>query len=139
MLNHITVMGRLTHDPEIRSTQSGVKVCSFTLAVDRDYKQGDEKVCDFIPVTCWRNTAEFVGKFFTKGRMAIVDGSLQTRRYEDKNGNKRTGFDIQAQNVYFGDSKRSDDGGSSYSGGNSSGTDYSAQTFAAASDEGLPF
>lgn len=106
MLNHCAFMGRLTADPELKQTGSGVDVCSFTIAVDRDFKQGDEKVADFIPVTCWRGTAKFVSQYFQKGRLAVVTGSLQTRKYEDKDGKKRTAFEIQAQNVYFGDSKR---------------------------------
>lgn len=110
MLNHIVICGRLTADPELRQTQSGVDVCSFTLAVDRDYKNGDEKVVDFFTVTAWRGTAKFVSSYFTKGRMAIVEGSMESRKYEDKEGNKRTAWDVQAKNVYFADSKR--DGGS---------------------------
>lgn len=110
MLNHIVVMGRFVRDPEFRKTQSGVSVVSFTLAVDRDYKNGDEKVADFIDCTAWRGTADFVSKYFTKGRMAVVSGSLQSRKWEDKEGNKRTSWEIQAQNVYFADSKRDSDG-----------------------------
>lgn len=106
MLNHITVMGRLVRDPELRKTASDISVVSFTVAVDRDFKNGDEKVADFIPVTAWRGTADFIARNFTKGRMICVDGSLQTRNYEDKEGNKRTAFEIVAQNVYFADSKR---------------------------------
>ena len=106
MLNHITVMGRLVRDPELRKTASDVSVVNFTIAVDRDYKNGDEKVADFIPVVAWRGTADFISRNFTKGRMICVDGSLQTRNYEDKEGNKRTAFEIVAQNVYFADSKR---------------------------------
>lgn len=108
MLNHIDVMGRFVRDPELRNTQSGVAVVSFTLAVDRDYKNGDEKVADFIDCTAWRGTAEYVSKYFTKGRMAVVSGSLQSRKWEDKEGNKRISWEIQAQNVYFADSKKSD-------------------------------
>ena len=106
MLNHITVMGRLVRDPDLRKTASDISVVSFTVAVDRDYKQGDERIADFIPVTAWRGTADFISRNFNKGRMICVDGSLQTRNYEDKEGNKRTAFEIVAQNVYFADSKR---------------------------------
>ena len=106
MLNRITVMGRLVRDPDLRKTASDISVVSFTVAVDRDFKQGDERVADFIPVTAWRGTADFIARNFTKGRMICVDGSLQTRNYEDKEGNKRTAFEIVAQNVYFADSKR---------------------------------
>lgn len=106
MLNRITIMGRLTRDPDKRTTASDISVVSFTVAVDRDFKQGDERVADFIPVTAWRGTADFIARNFAKGRMICVDGSLQTRNYEDKEGNKRTAFEIVAQNVYFADSKK---------------------------------
>lgn len=109
MLNHITVMGRLTRDPELRRTGSSVAVTNFTVAVDRDFsdKQSGEKETDFIDVVAWRNTAEFVEKYFTKGRMAVVSGRLQMRKWTDKDGNKRTTAEIVADNVYFGDSKQS--------------------------------
>ena len=114
MLNHIVLMGRLTRDPELRRTGSGVAVASFTLAVDRDYAaQGAEKETDFVDIVAWRNTAEFVSKYFTKGRMAVVTGRLQIRNWQDKEGNKRRSAEVVADNVYFGDSKRdSADGGS---------------------------
>lgn len=106
MLNHITIMGRLTRDPELRRTGSGVAVTSFTLAVDRDYKAKDaEKEVDFIDCVAWRNTGEFVGKYFTKGRMAVVSGKLQIRGWTDKEGNKRRTAEVLAENVYFADSK----------------------------------
>lgn len=106
MLNHITVMGRMVRDPEMRRTASGIACVSFTLAVDRDFKgQGSEKETDFIDCTAWRNTAEFVEKYFSKGRMAVVSGRLQMRKWTDKEGNKRTSAEIVADNVYFGDSK----------------------------------
>lgn len=111
MLNHITVMGRLVADPELRSTDSGTPVCSFRVACDRDYKPKDgERETDFINVVAWRSTAEFVSKFFSKGRAAIVDGRLQIRAYTDKEGNKRTAAEIVAGSVYFGDSKPKDGG-----------------------------
>ncbi len=111
MLNHITVMGRLVADPELRNTDSGTPVCSFRIACDRDYKPKDgERETDFINVVAWRSTAEFVSKFFSKGRMAVVDGRLQIRSYTDKEGNKRTAAEIVAGSVYFGDSKPKDDG-----------------------------
>lgn len=106
MLNKCVFMGRLTRDPELRQTGSGVDVANWTLAVDRDYKNGDEKVCDFIDCVAWRNTAQFVSKYFTKGRMMVVSGSLQSRKWQDKDGNNRTGWEVQAENIYFGDSKR---------------------------------
>ena len=111
MLNHITIMGRLTRDPELRRTGSGIAVTSFTLAVDRDYKAKDaEKEVDFIDCVAWRNTGEFVGKYFTKGRMAVVSGKLQIRGWTDKEGNKRRTAEVVADNVYFGESKRSEGG-----------------------------
>lgn len=115
MLNHITIMGRLTRDPELRRTQSGTSVCAFTVAVDRDHsgKDGADKQTDFIDVVAWRQTAEFVSKYFAKGRMAVVDGRLQGRDWQDKNGNKRRSWEVIADSVYFGDSKKSERGASS--------------------------
>lgn len=107
MLNHIVLMGRLTRDPELRRTGSGIAVASFSLAVDRDYAaQGAERETDFIDIVAWRNTAEFVSKYFSKGRMAVVSGRLQIRNWNDKEGNKRRSAEVVADNVYFGDSKR---------------------------------
>ena len=114
MLNKIFIMGRLTRDPELRRTQSGTAVTSFSLAVDRDFKsQGGDKETDFIDIVAWRNTAEFVSKYFTKGRMAVVEGRLQIRDWTDRDGGKRRSAEVIAENVYFGDSKR--EGGSDYS------------------------
>ncbi len=117
MLNRIIIMGRLTRDPELRRTQSGTPVCTITLAVDRDFqsRDGGEKQTDFIDVVAWRQTAEFVSKYFTKGRMIVVEGSLQSRKWTDKNGQNRTSWEIQTDNVYFGDSKRDNQGGGEYS------------------------
>ena len=111
MLNKIFIMGRLTRDPELRHTQQGTAVASFSLAVDRDFKgrDGGERATDFIDIVAWRNTAEFVSKYFTKGRMAVVEGRLQIRDWTDKDGGKRRSAEVVADNVYFGDSKR--DGG----------------------------
>lgn len=110
MLNTITIMGRMTRDPELRRTESGIAVASFALACERDYApQGGEKETDFIDVVCWRSTAEFVDKYFTKGRMAVVTGRLQIRGWTDKEGNKRRSAEILADRVYFGDSKRDGD------------------------------
>ena len=107
MLNKIFIMGRLTRDPELRRTTNSTPVTSFSLAVDRDYKsQNGEKSTDFIDVVAWRSTAEFVAKYFTKGRMAIVEGRLQIRDWKDKDGNNRRSAEVVADNVYFGDSKR---------------------------------
>ena len=111
MLNHITIMGRLTRDPEIRYTQSQTPVTSFTLAVDRDFggRDGGEKQTDFIDCVAWRQTAEFVSKYFTKGSMAVVSGRLQLRDWEDQNGNKRRNAEVVVDSIYFGESKRTDD------------------------------
>ena len=108
MLNHIVLMGRLTRDPEHRMTQSGVAVTRFSLAVDRDFGKGEEKQTDFIDVVAWRSTADFVAKYFTKGRMAVVSGRLQIRDWTDKDNNKRRSAEVVADNVYFGDSKQRD-------------------------------
>ena len=118
MLNHIIIMGRLTRDPELRRTGSGVAVASFTVAVDRDFGNRDngEKETDFIDCVAWRQTGEFVSKYFTKGRMAVVSGRLQIRGWTDKDGNKRRTAEVVADNVYFGDSKRDGEGGAAYSG-----------------------
>lgn len=110
MLNTITIMGRMVKDPELRRTQSGTAVCSYTLAVERDGKVNGQKITDFIDVVSWKETAEFVAKYFAKGRMAIVHGSLQLRDWTDKDGNKRRSAEVNARNIYFGDSKREDNG-----------------------------
>lgn len=107
MLNKIILMGRLCADPELRRTQSGTAVASFSLAVDRDFKaQNGEKETDFIDIVAWRNTAEFVSKYLAKGRMAVVEGRLQIRDWKDQHGNKRRTSEVIADNVYFGDSKK---------------------------------
>lgn len=108
MLNHITIMGRLTRDPELRYTQSQIPVASFTVACDRDFggRDGGEKQTDFIDCVAWRQTGEFVSKYFTKGSMAVVSGRLQIRDWTDRDGNKRRSAEIVADNVYFGESKR---------------------------------
>ena len=108
MLNRIVIMGRLTRDPELRRTQNGTAVTSFSVAVDRDFKsrESGEKATDFIDVVAWRQTAEFVCQYFTKGRMAVVEGRLQIRDWTDKDGGKRRSAEVVADNVYFGDSKR---------------------------------
>lgn len=107
MLNHITIMGRFVRDPELRRTGSGIAVASFTLAVDRDFKSsnGGDKEVDFIDCVAWRQTGEFVSKYFTRGRMAVVSGRLQIRSWTDKDGNKRRTAEVVADNVYFADSK----------------------------------
>ena len=132
MLNKIFIMGRLTRDPELRRTQGGTAVTSFTLAVDRDFKgQNGEKETDFIEVVAWRNTAEFVAKYFGKGRAAVVEGRLQIRDWKDKDGSNRRSAEVVADNVYFADSKRDDA---------NSGASYSAQNFPEIDDEDdVPF
>ena len=105
MLNHITIQGRLTRDPELRRTGSGVAVASFTVAVDRDFATNGEKETDFIDCVAWKQTGEFVSKYFAKGRMIVVSGRLQIRNRNDKDGNKRRTAEVVAENVYFGDSK----------------------------------
>ena len=167
MLNHIDIMGRLVRDPELRTTQAGIPVTGFTLAVDRGFNSKDngEKNTDFIDVVAWRQTAEFVCKYFSKGKMAVVEGRLQIRDWKDRDGNSRRSAEIVADNVYFGDSKRdsapsgdsygtpppayggqSSYGGSSYSGGYGGGSGYgapgeSASGFAEIDDQDgdLPF
>ena len=137
MLNHITIMGRMPRDPELRRTGTGVAVASFTLAVDRDFasKEGGEKETDFIDCVAWRQTGEFVSKYFTKGRMAVVSGRLQIRSWTDKDGNKRRSAEVLADNVYFGDSKKSEDNSTGYP------TSAPAQDYAMINDDDaqLPF
>ena len=149
MLNHIVLMGRLTRDPELRRTQSSIPVVSFTLAVDRDYssRDGGERQTDFIDIVAWRNTAEFVSKYFTKGSMAVVSGRLQIRDWTDRDGGKRRSAEVVADNVYFGESKKSREGasGGSYSNSSYSYSEggYSAPpietTFEVEDDGELPF
>lgn len=119
MLNKIFLMGRLVADPEAKQTPSGVPVTTFRIAVDRDFKnkQTGEKEADFVTIVAWRSTAEFVARYFTKGRMAVVEGRLQIRPYTDRDGNKRNATEVVADSVYFGDSRRDGDSGGSYGGG----------------------
>ena len=138
MLNRIILQGRLCKDPELRRTGTGTAVTSFSLAVDRDFKsQSGEKETDFIDIVAWRSTAEFVSKYFTKGRMAVVEGRLQIRDWTDKDGGKRRSAEVIANNVYFGDSKKDDQGSRLVS----RGVDVSASDFAEISEEDgeLPF
>lgn len=143
MLNKIDIMGRLTSDPELRRTGNGVAVASFTLAVDRDIadKQTGKKETDFIECVAWRQTGEFVSKYFSKGRMAVVSGRLQIRSWTDKDGNKRRTAEVVADNVYFGDSKRDDSSGNNQQNNSYAPTAAQAQQFAALDDEDaqLPF
>lgn len=151
MLNVVALMGRLVADPELRHTPNGIATCTFRIAVDRSFaKAGEERKADFLDIVVWRQSAEFVCKYFHKGSLVAVDGSIQTRNYEDKNGNKRTAFEIVASNVHFAESKGSSGGNSG-----SNNQDYtrsapaiqpsgyesgSTDDFAAMdSDEDLPF
>ena len=133
MLNRIILMGRLVADPELRTTPQGLQVATFRLAVDRDFKnkQTGERETDFVNIVAWRLTAEFVSRYFTKGRMAVVEGRLQIRNYTDKEGNKRSATEVVADNVYFGDSKREDSG--SYGGQPYGGQSYGGQSYGAPS------
>ena len=128
MLNHITIMGRLVRDPELRRTGSGIAVASFTVAVDRDFggRDGGERETDFIDCVAWRQTGEFVSKYFTKGRMIVVSGRLQIRSWNDKDGNKRRTAEVVADNCYFGDSKRDSESTGSYGGNTYGGNAYGA-------------
>lgn len=131
MLNTWTGAGRITKPLELKTTQSGVSVLNFTIAIDRDYKSGDEKETDFVDVTAWRHNAEYLSKYADKGVMIVVTGRLQSRKYQDKDGNNRTSWGIEASNVYIVGGNRS--GQSGYSGG------FAADTTSDASDENLPF
>ena len=118
MINKAILMGRLTRDPELRYTQSNVPTCSFTVAIDRNYKsQSGERAADFINCVAWRQTAEFVSKWFTKGKMIVVVGSIQSRKYTDRDGNNRTAVEVVADEVSFGEAKREGDGGYQPNGG----------------------
>lgn len=110
MLNKAILMGRLCADPDLKQTPNGISVCSFSIAVDRSYSKDKERQTDFIDIVAWRQTAEFVSKYFSKGKMIIVEGSIQTRTYQDKNGNKRKAVEVVADNVQFGESKNSAQG-----------------------------
>lgn len=138
MLNHITIMGRMVSDPELRRINSGVAVTSFTLAVDRDYtKDGAEKETDFIDCVAWKNTAEFVSKYFGKGRMAVASGRLQIRSWTDKDGNKRRNAEVVADNVYFADSKK--DAGDKYEAAMSNNSPLQDYAVMDGDDGDLPF
>ena len=130
MLNHIVSMGRLTRDPELRTTQAGVSVTSFTVAVDRDFggRDGGERQTDFIDCVAWRSTGEFVSKYFHKGSMIVVSGRLQSRKWQDRDGNNRTSWEIIADNVYFGESRRDSDSGRSDNYGSNYSNSYSSNS-----------
>ena len=112
MLNVVAIMGRLVADPELRTTQQGTNVCSFRIACDRNFaRQGEQRQADFIDIVAWRQQADFVCKYFQKGSLIAIEGSLQTRQYQDKNGNNRTSIEVVADEVQFGDSKKTREGG----------------------------
>ena len=131
MLNHITIMGRLVRDPEMRRTGSGIAVANFTVAVDRDFagKQSGEKETDFIDCVAWRQTGEFVSKYFAKGKLIVVSGRLQIRSWTDNDGNKRRAAEVVADNCYFAESKKDSDGGQKSNYNNSYGNEFSAGAF----------
>lgn len=143
MLNKVVVMGRLTRDPEIKKVGSDVSVCSFSIVCDRDIvnKQSNERETDFFDVTAWRSTADFVGKYFGKGRMIVVVGRLQKRSYTDKDGNNRSVVDIIAESVYFGDSKKDSESSNNASAPASYAPPAQGNDFAAVGDDDgeLPF
>ncbi len=140
MLNSIIIMGRLTADPELRSTSSGLSVTSFNVAVDRGYvRAGEERKADFIPVVAWREKADFVSKYFRKGSMIAVQGSLQSRNYEDKNGNKRVAFEVIADQISFCGSKNESGSVSNDSSAPSSYSNSGADDFSSVVDDDLPF
>lgn len=138
MLNHIVLQGRLTSDPELRRTSNGIAVASFSLAVDRDRTNKDtgEREADFIRCTAWRGKAEFVSKYFSKGQGAVVSGRLRIDLYTDQQGNKRASAEVQADNIYFGDSKKADSGSSNYAGGAQDSGNFEMN---ASEDDALPF
>ena len=135
MFNLVVLTGRLTSDPELKTTPSGVSVTSFSIAVNRNYKAGEEQETDFINIVAWRQKAEFISKYFKKGSMIGIEGSIQTRKYQDSNGNNRTAFEVVVNNAQFVESKRNDEGatqGESFS-------NADADDFTEISADDLPF
>ena len=132
MLNHITIHGRLTADPELKTTQSGVSVCNFTVAVDRSYKNGEEKQADFFTVVCWRGLADMVSKYFSKGKEILVSGEMQSRKWQDNDGNNRISWEVMANGVDFCGSK-------SDNGGNYAPTNSAPKFEELKTDDDLPF
>lgn len=141
MFNLVVITGRLTADPELKTTQSGISVTSFSVAVNRPYRTGEEQQTDFINVVAWRKTAEFIAKYFKKGNMIGIEGSIQTRKYTDKNGNNRTAFEVVVNNAQFVESKRdsaaSQGGEQPASFSNAGADDFS--DLSDVSDDDLPF
>lgn len=139
MLNSVCLMGRLVADPELRQTPSGVSVCSFRIAVDRTYQpKGQEKQTDFINIVTWRGTAEFVSRYFRKGQLVAVQGSIQTSQYTDRDGNKRTAFDVVADNVFFAE-KKAESGETKQGAGYDHSPDIQGDFEEIIGDESLPF
>ncbi len=142
MFNLVVLTGRLTADPELKTTPNGVPVTSFSIAVNRNYRAGEEQQTDFINIVAWRQRAEFITKYFTKGSMIGIEGSIQTRRYQDKNGNNRTAFEVVANNVQFVESKRDSAGAPSMPSEPASFSNADANDFAdlgSVTDDDLPF
>ncbi len=140
MFNLVVLTGRLTADPELKTTANGLSVTTFSIAVDRRYRSGEERQTDFINIVAWRQTAEFITKYFKKGSLIGIEGSIQTRRYQDKNGNNRTAFEVVANNVQFVESKR--DPSVSVAGESASFSNADVNDFADlgdATDDDLPF
>ena len=141
MLNIVVLTGRLTADPELKTTSNGISVCSFSIAVERRYRSGEERQSDFINIVTWRTSAEFVSKYFKKGQMIAIEGSIQTRRYQDKDGNNRTAFEVVANNVQFADFARRDENGAAPAAAPVSFSNADAGDFASIDDvdDDLPF
>ena len=139
MFNLVVLTGRLTADPELKTTPNGISVTTFSIAVDRRYRSGEERQTDFINIVAWRSSAEFITKYFKKGSLIGIEGSIQTRRYQDKNGNNRTAFEVVANNVQFVESKRDDvaTGAAPASFSNADVNDFA--DLGDASDDDLPF
>lgn len=142
-MNTIIIMGRLTDNPELRKTPNDISVTSFSVAVDRPYRSGAERQTDFFNCTAWRGTAEFISKYFAKGQMIAIEGSMQSRRYDDKDGNKRTAWEIQVNQAHFCGSKNESGSAGSYSRGDNSGASFAnggADDFSVITgDDDLPF
>lgn len=137
MLNVVVLTGRLTADPELKTASSGVSVCSFSVAVERRYRSGEDREADFINIVAWRSSAEFVSKYFKKGQMIAIEGSIQTRRYQDKDGNNRTAFEVVANNVQFADFGKRDN--NQQSGVSNPNVDVSCFSETTDPDDDLPF
>ena len=139
-MNKVIFMGRIVNDLELKTTPNGTSVCSFRLAVDRNYqKKGEEKVTDFFNIVCWRATAEFVTRYFSKGRMILVEGELQTRKYDDKNGQPQTWYEVMADKVFFTGEKSGENSPAQSSGNDNSATAPTSNDFENAASDDYPF